>query len=655
MSKTRTRKKRRIASKFRTARDEQGRFGWNQTFSLTVVGIISCLHLCGLAALFSPASGIFNTQPLIDQDWGLHFHHLNSLVAFWYQDKMVWGYNPFFMAGYPSNTIQDLSIKFFEFVALLLSTIALLPIQWFKITAFLAMASVPWLMYFAARNFFFGHDTKHLIATLAALCGTIYWWNSLPREMFFYGMLGFPVASYLSILGVSLFYRIARSSEKFGWAHIGWLIFAMAILPLHIQSIVSFLPPMIALLVIEPRLVTRRLVAWSAAATALAFLVNSAWLIPAFGHRADDASAAIVDQLPLFASANPFTFFLDYLGPNGFWTFRPSFMEKGVRVALLVLGIMGMPKLLHSDKRQVGIMLTSASVVLFTVTYFGALFPMIRAWQPLRFKVPFDLMLTLGASYAMSEWLRSTKNSRSAWIPALVGLGIGAFFINLAQTEFTARLQLRSQFIPELKAIVDWIDRETPADARLLFEESGDETGFVYDRTYLSSFLPYLTGRQLIGGPINLYNDRHHFAEFHSGKLFQKEPQPISDSELRNYLRLYNIGAVVAFDPRSIQRLQSIPGLVTVEQRIGPIHLMKVNQPLSWFQVGEGSVKAGYNRLELSGLKGNEVVLKYHWVDGLRAVPPTRIEPVQVADDPIPFIKLVNPPAAVTLRIAASF
>src|SRR5690348_4489617 len=550
MSKTRTRKTRRNASKLRAASHEQVRFEWNQKFCLILVALIWSLHTCGLAALFSPASGIFNTQPLIDQDWGLHFHHLNSLVAFWHQDKMVWGYNPFFMAGYPSNTIQDLSIKFFEFVALLLSTIALLPIQWFKITAFLAMASVPWLMYFAARNFFFGHDTKHLIATLAALCGTIYWWNSLPREMFFYGMLGFPVASYLSILGVSLFYRIARSSEKFGWTHIGWLIFAMAILPLHIQSIVSFLPPMIALLVIDPRLVTRRLLAWSAAATALAFLVNSAWLIPAFGHRADDASAAIVDQLPLFASANPFTLFLDYLGPNGFWTFRPSFMEKGVRLAFLVLGVMGMRKLFHSEKRQVGIMLTSGSVVLFIVTYFGALFPMIRAWQPLRFKVPFDLMLTLGASYAMSEWLRSAKNSRSAWVPALVGLSMSAFLINLAQTESTARLQLRSQFIPELNAIVEWIDRETPTNARLLFEESGDETGFVYDRTYLSSFLPYLTGRQLIGGPINLYNDRHHFAEFHSGKLFQKEPQAISDSELLNYLRLYNIGAVVAFDPQ---------------------------------------------------------------------------------------------------------
>ncbi|MGN6716527.1 MAG: hypothetical protein ACTHLX_03960, partial [Candidatus Binatia bacterium] len=192
MSKTRTRKTRRNASRLRAASHEQVRFEWNQKFCLILVALIWSLHTCGLAALFSPASGIFNTQPLIDQDWGLHFHHLNSLVAFWHQDKMVWGYNPFFMAGYPSNTIQDLSIKFFEFVALLLSPVALSPIQWFKISAFVAMASVPWLMYMAAKNLFVADETKHFVATLAALLGTAYWWNSLPREMFFYGMIGFP-------------------------------------------------------------------------------------------------------------------------------------------------------------------------------------------------------------------------------------------------------------------------------------------------------------------------------------------------------------------------------------------------------------------------------------------------------------------------------
>jgi len=501
---------------------------------------------------------------------------------------------------------------------------------------------------------FFGDESKCFIAALAAFFGTVYWWNSLPREMFFYGMIGFPAASYLSIWGIALVYRLALFPTKIGLTHFAWLVFAAVVLPLHLQSLIIFLPPMFALLLVEKRLITGRLLAWSAGAALIALFVNAAWLIPAIHHRADDVSAAIVDQLPLFVGTSPFTFLLDYLGPQGFWTFRTSLMEKGLRLMLLILGTAGTWSLIKNRQRTIGVMLATTVLVLFAVTYFRALSSIVKAWQPLRFKVPLDLILIIAASYYLSLSL-AREGLTQQFVGATVALGLLAFLLNVIQTESSGRLQLRSTLSPEVNAIVEWIDRETPTNARLLFEESGDETGFVYDRTYLSSFLPYLTGRQLIGGPINLYNDRHHFAEFHSGKLFQKKAQNISDSELLNYLRLYNIGAVVAFDPMSIQRLQSIPGLVTVEERIGPVHLMKVNQPLSWFQVGEGSVKAGYNRLELSGLKGNEVVLKYHWVDGLRTVPPTRIEPVQVADDPIPFIKLVNPPAAVTLRIAASF
>ena len=653
MSKTRLRKTRRNASKHRAVNGDQVRFEWNERFSRILVSVIGCLHICGLAALFNPASGIFNTQPLIDQDWGLHFHHLNYLAAFWHQDKMTWGYNPFFMAGYPSNTIQDLSIKFFEWTALALSAISLSPVQWLKICAFLAMASVPWLMYTAASNLFFGDESKCFIAALAAFFGTVYWWNSLPREMFFYGMIGFPAASYLSIWGIALVYRLALFPTKIGLTHFAWLVFVAVVLPLHLQSVIIFLPAMFALLLVEQRLITGRLLAWSAGAALIALFVNAAWLIPAIHHRADDVSAAIVDQLPLFVGTSPFTFLLDYLGPRGFWTFRTSLMEKGLRLMLLILGTSGAWHLIRSPKRPIGVMLATAALVLFAMTYFSALSSTVKAWQPLRFKVPLDLILVIAASYYVSLSFGRSR-SFSPFVGSAVVLGLLAFSLNVIQTESSGRLQLRSTFRPELTAIVEWIDRETPENARLLFEESGDESGFVYDRTYLSSFLPYLTGRQLIGGPINLYNDRHHFAEFHSGKLFQKDPQAISDSELRNYLRLYNIGAVVAFHPRSIRRLLSIPGLVTVEQRIGPVHLMKVNQPLSWFLAGEGKLKAGYNRLEISELKGDELILKYHWVDGLTAEPSVRMEPVHIADDPIPFIKLIHPPFALKLRVAPS-
>ena len=611
------------------------------------------LHCVGLASLFVPLTGLFNNQPVIEQDWGLHFHHLKSMEAFWRQDRTFWGYNPLFVAGYPSNTIQDLSIKCFEFAALGLAPLGLAPIQWFKLLAFLAMAGVPWLMYFAARNLFFDReDIKNSAALMAALLGTAYWWNSLPREMFFYGMIGYPPAAYMSVLGATLLYRIAKHASLWSATHLGWLIIAVIILPLHVQSIVIFLAPIVALLFVQEQIFRRNLVIWIAGAGALSALVNLPWLAVALAHRTDDVSAAIVDQLPLFTSVDPFTFIKDYLGPSGYWSFRPSFWEKGFRLMLLVLGSWGIAKLLRSEDRTAGVMLASAGIVLFSIAYFGALIPFVKSWQPLRFKIPFDLFLTLAAAYILAQGINGRSLTRRSYaVPIITACGFLAFLLNLFATETSGKMLLRTRLRPELNAIVEWIKQETPAAGRVLFEESGDETGFVYDGMYLSAFIPHWTGRELIGGPINLYNDRHHFAEFHSGKLLKKDIQTLSDEAIRNYFRLYNIGAVVAFDPASIERLRAVPGLITTDQRIGPVHMMKVNQPLTWFVKGEGKTNAGLNRIAASNVRGDEIILKYHWVEGLRSTPELKIVPVQIGDDPIPFIKVIDPPAAFDLHI----
>jgi hypothetical protein len=615
---------------------------------------IFSLHIVGLALIFDPPQGAFNSQPIVEQDWGLHFHHLMSSVAFWQQDRSLWGYNPLFMAGYPSNTIQDLSIKLFEVGGLTLANLALTPVLWFKILAFVTMASVPWLMYFASHNFFFDYEYKNLAAASAVILGTAYWWNSLPREMFFYGMIGYVSAAYLTALGVSLLYRIANESSNWIPLHVAWALFSVVILPIHVQSIVILMPPILALLIAYPRLVTSSFLLSVFVAAGASLVINMLWLVPAVTHVDDEISDVIVNQLPLFTSNNPFALLVDYFGPGGYWTFRSSFWEKGFRLLLLVFGSLGTWKLLKNEYRALGVLLAGALITLCIVSYFGSLMPLLRGWQPLRFKVPFDLFLALATAYLLAEWRAKRLLAVPAYaVPLLLVIGAISFVTNLLITESQGKMKLRTHLSPEVQDIVNWIGRDAPADGRVLFEESGDETGFVYDGTYLSSLVPHLTGRQLIGGPINLYNDRHHFAEFHSGQMFKKDVQTLTDGDLRDYLRLYNIGAVVAFHPASLQRLQAIPGLVTLEQRIGPVHLMKVNQPLTWFVAGEGKVKAGLNRLELSEIIGDEVILKYHWVEGLTASPSTRIEPVKMLDDPIPFIKLIAPPSTVSLRIGS--
>jgi hypothetical protein len=618
-----------------------------------IIAIFS-LHAFGLIRLFDVLPGLYNPDPIIEQDWGLHFHHLKSLAAFWQQDKSFWGYNPLFMAGYPSNTIQDLSIKLFEFLALALSLIALTPIQWFKITAFVAMAAIPWLMYFSARNLFARKQIRDTAALTSALLGTIYWWNSLPREMFFFGMIGYAAAAYASILGVSLFYRLAEQQTSWGAVHLGWVLFAIVILPLHVQSVIIFLPCILALLIMRPQLIHRQLVLWTVGAATISLALNLFWILPALIHRGDDVSQAIVEQLPLFVSTDPLTLAKDYFAPKNYWSFRQSFWEKGVRLMLLILGTTGTVKLLRDADKNVGILLVSALISLFLITYFSFFIPVLQAWQPMRFKIPFDLFLALGAAYALAHWrMADSAASRfhSYTVPLVLFAASVTFLINLVDTESRGKLRLRTIIGPEITEIARWVKQNTPDQARVLFEESGDETGFVYDGMYLSSFIPHWSGRQLIGGPINLYNDRHHFAEFHSGRLFGRDIRAFTDDEIKKYFRLYNIGAVVAYHPASLKRLHSIPGLITLDQRIGPVQLMRVNQPPDWFVQGQGQVIANLNRLEVKTSGADEVVLKYHWLEGLVSNPAATIVPVKIYDDPIPFIKVIEPPGSFTLRV----
>ena len=78
-------------------------------------GAIACAivaaHAVAVACLFDPISGLFDAHPLIEQDYGTHFHHLASAREMWISSGRLWGYNPLFMAGYPSGTIQDATGK----------------------------------------------------------------------------------------------------------------------------------------------------------------------------------------------------------------------------------------------------------------------------------------------------------------------------------------------------------------------------------------------------------------------------------------------------------------------------------------------------------------------------------------------------------------
>ncbi len=613
-----------------------------------LLALVCALHAIGLLFLLDRPAFWFTEHPILNADWGLHYHHLRSLAGFWESGRQLWGYNPFFMAGYPSNTFQDLSVKLFE-IAAVWAPIAT-PVLAFKFMVFLATASVPIVVYATHRNLFRGASDVRPAAVLAAFLGTAYWWNSFPREMFFYGMVGFPIACYVAFLAVSLLGRALESERRFSKAHLAWLATCVLLIPLHVQACVVALVPGVVLLLGAKR---PRRALWAISAVPIAVIANGFWLLPALAHIGDDVSSEIIAHLPIYNSHDPWTFLKDTFTAEVFWTNRTTMaMERTLRIAIAVVGIAGIVGMARRGRRGLAAALAATALSLFLVAYFGSFVGWLAPWQPLRFKVPLDLALIFAAAYAvLPPDADVARAARPRWMVGVLLAGLLGCALNVLVTERSGAMRLKTEFEPPATDVVRWLYTIVPRTGRVLFEESGDESDFVYGETYLGAFLPHVTGHQLIGGPINLYNDRHHFAEFHSGMLFKRGIWRFSDDELRRAFETYNVVAIVAFHPFSIRRLTALGDLVTPLEKSGNVVLFRVNREPTWFLSGSGRVEARLGKLSCSEVSGSEVVLAYHWVDGLGSQPDARLEPIHLMDDPIPFIKITNPPRHFVLSI----
>lgn len=624
---------------------------------LLAVAILWIVHTVGLVLILADPTSLFDARPFLDQDWGLHHTHLISAEAFWNQNAQLWGYSPNYMAGYPSNTHLDASIKAFELAALFTPGVSTL--QAFKAWVFLATSSIPLLCLLALQNFVGGRGRGRLgwPAALATALVTASWWSSFGREMYFYGMVGWPVGCALALLVLSLFYRLLESERGDFKIRAAWLFSCALLLSVHCQASIMLPLPGLVMLLAHRRRGDSVAWGWAVGGAGFALLVNAVWLVPLFDHFGDEYAGRVVATLPVFVSLDGWTFFKDYLTDNNYWSFRETGAGKLLRIGLLFMGTAGLVRLFRDRRLPLAAGLATLVSSLFLLTYFGSLEGRIQLLQPLRFKVPLDMTLAVCAAFGLEDFRSTSTRWRVAMIGALLLAVIGSG-VSVWKTETSGRMRIQSELLPPVAALVDWLRAEAPRDGRVLFEESGDETGFVYGGVYLSSFVPSWTGHQLIGGPTNLYADRHAFAELHSGRLFGRDPRSYSDDELLRYLRLYNIGTVVAFHPVTIRRFSQLDGLIVpIRSFGGRIAVFSVDQPLDWFLEGEGRVEARLGELHCTDVRASEqtnaVVLKYHWIEGMRSEPPLVLEPVLREADPIPFIRIMNPPASFKLTVGA--
>ena len=163
----------------------------------------------------------------------------------------------------------------------------------------------------------------------------------------------------------------------------------------------------------------------------------------------------------------------------------------------------------------------------------------------------------------------------------------------------------------------------------------------------MAGYYALASDREFVGGPYPFM----FFADFWDGYAFGQPIESFSTQEFADYLRLYNIGWIVVFSEPSKQFLNRMPGVIPLEQ-FGAIQTYSVAGPHSFFLKGSGVVSArSFNRIDLSRLSGQTVVLKYHYAVGLETIPLAHIEAVTVPGDPTPFVRITDPPPQLVLQM----
>ena len=587
-----------------------------------------------------PLSQLTTSTPLFYIDSPFHWYEIQSAQAFAGMGQLA-GYDPYFGAGYIGNVGFNASAKIPALLGVLLS-------RWFsdfviyKLYVFCCAVIAPAFVPLAARLF----ALRRVAGAAATVLGLLLWWVSELRWFHTAGLVSYVFTSYLSLLygALALRYLTRATGPAMPIALTAIGIFGFLDHPLF-PIPTAFL--VIGLTVANWRaLRLRQSVILFGVIPILILIPNFIWIWPTI-HYPSFANVAPSYQ----AAVDPSIIWREAIG-------QITADERGTKLNLVIWFLVAWACIAPSEpkRKRLPLAITAASVCLIVFAALGAALPHVATFQPNRFSAAAYLFLCVPAGCGTKS-LIETLTHRGTWRTAGYVSGVllvasVAFFLREMDRELSSRdIPHYGAIPPEVRGIgpvsrwiLSWLKNDTTAEARVLFETSGAR---VHDNAHMAGFYALTARREFIGGPYPFL----HFAGFWDGFLFGKPIGTIPPADFRNYLDLYNIGWIIVFSPESKAYLDRQQELVRTAS-FGPFQTYKAEGPHSFFVSGSGVVShAGFNDLELDRLQGAQVVLKYHFVAGLVTNPAARVEPVTLPGDPSPFIRLIEPPPRVTLRL----
>ncbi|MGZ8217998.1 hypothetical protein [Methylomagnum sp.] len=595
----------------------------------------------GLVSLTFPLSELLGDQPLLYYDSPYHWYRMTLAVNLTNTDHGI-GYDPFFGAGYRAGGNMDPSAN-------LLASLAIYLRPWwdafslYKGYVFVMAVLGPLCVPLAAGLM----RLSVAVVALASGLGVMLWWASYSHWYHTAGMVAYVAASYMALPFIALLLRLPRKTSWLSAVALG--LFGAFGLFYHIAFPIPVAFWMVAWLAFNGRQTGGgALVLMLLVVPAIALLPNLPWLTTAFGEgfRNTYAYQSTVDISLVWR---------ELLGQ---WDGSAHGCKLYAPLALSLLW-----GCFAANSGEAIRLCRVAAVSGFALIVFAAVGAAIGALQPNRLVVAGYLLMCIPAPIGLLSLMENAKRASSSALRIAARASLVLIFGGILYAANEVRREVSYADIghygkrpPEVTGvgpystwIMDFLRRETNPSGRVLFELSGNR---IYDNANMAAYYAYMSDREFIGGPyIGANFGAVRWANFGDGRLFGQPIDTISGQVLEDRLSLYNIGWVMAHSDASKRHLDALPFLVAVED-FKQYRAYRVNRPLGFFHQGRGVVSfRGHNRIALTALAGDEVILKYHYVQGLKADPEAALSPVMLDGDPDPFIKISRPPPDLQLWI----
>jgi len=562
----------------------------------------------------------------------------------------TWGYDPFFLAGYPRCALLDADNKAWELFVILFSFLS--EGFAFKLYLILFLLGYPFLLYFAARNF----NLTRKESIIAPILAMLFFFLSIAIDCVSWGMVSYVFVSYLSLYAFSIFYKWCNYSALRQYLIL--LFLSPVLLLMHIISPILLFVPSLTLYLLYFKKMKKLDHLMIVFLVIVILLLNSYWLVPlaTFYHQ--------ITPYEYFGSYKPFQIyniwepFNVYIKQNSIFNPRPSPVLNNpfFEVILLLFGLVGFYLWIKEKKDKVFLFFLLGTLFLFVIGYYGSHTNFFAKFQPQRFLIPLNIFLIIPASRGIHYFLEKLFQGKSVKFKLFAfSLAFVALVHPVAKplkTIYKYKIYLLSSTIPQpINNLLNWIRNHTSQEARILIEDSAFDSGHQYYGTHLPALFPHYVQREYICGPHPYFPIKHGFASFTSGLLFEKRVEDYSLEELKEYFELYNIKWIVCWFEESKKLFNQYPEYMKKLEEIDKFTIYQVDRAPSFFLKGDGIIKSDYNRLELHKVvaENGEVIIKYHWMRFLKTEPPLKMGRVQILDDPVGFIKILDPPSSLTL------